>query len=114
MTYAVSKSDKKIVGEIRLDGSKSISNRALIIRSLCEEHFEIKSIANSKDTQILTQLLSSGETILDCGPAGTTFRFMTAFFVTSKWFTNIDRDRKDETTTHWNLGRSTKRIRCGY
>jgi 3-phosphoshikimate 1-carboxyvinyltransferase len=79
MTYAVSKSDKKIVGEIRLDGSKSISNRALIIRSLCEEHFEIKSIANSKDTQILTQLLSSGETILDCGPAGTTFRFMTAF-----------------------------------
>lgn len=79
MTFSVSKSDKKIIGEIRLDGSKSISNRALIIRALCEDDFEIKAIANSKDTQILQNLLSSKEEVLDCGPAGTTFRFMTAY-----------------------------------
>lgn len=79
MIYKISKEDKKIVGEIQLTGSKSISNRALIIRSLCEENFEIKALAKSHDTGLMQQLLNSDSEIRDAGPAGTTFRFLTAY-----------------------------------
>lgn len=68
-----------IQGDIRLDGSKSISNRALIIRALCGEHFEIKNLSTSRDTQLLQQLLASDADVLDAGAAGTTFRFLTAY-----------------------------------
>ncbi|MFT4971776.1 MAG: 3-phosphoshikimate 1-carboxyvinyltransferase, partial [Saprospiraceae bacterium] len=79
MNYKISKKDKNIVGEIQLDGSKSISNRVLIIRALCEEDFTINALANSNDTQLMQQLLASDEETRDAGPAGTTFRFLTAF-----------------------------------
>lgn len=68
-----------IQGEIHLDGSKSISNRALIIRALCGEHFEIKNLSKSRDTQLMQQLLTSDAEVLDAGAAGTTFRFLTAY-----------------------------------
>ncbi|MEY4905754.1 MAG: hypothetical protein RLZZ292_3569, partial [Bacteroidota bacterium] len=41
MIYEISKSDRRIVGDITLDGSKSISNRLLIIKALCKKTFEI-------------------------------------------------------------------------
>jgi 3-phosphoshikimate 1-carboxyvinyltransferase len=68
-----------IKGEITLPGSKSIANRALIIRALCEDDFEIENLSSAKDTQTLIQLLSTESDVLDAGPAGTTFRFMTAY-----------------------------------
>ena len=79
MTYQVSKKDKEIKSEITLDGSKSISNRALIIRALCQDDFEISLLSRSKDTQTLQELLASNQTVFDAGAAGTTFRFMTAY-----------------------------------
>lgn len=79
MIYTISKKNKKIAGTIDLDGSKSISNRALIIRALCEGDFEIKKIANSKDTETLQALLMTKDSVLDTGAAGTTYRFMTAY-----------------------------------
>lgn len=79
MIYTISKKDRSIKGEINLDGSKSISNRALIIRALCEEHFDIKNISTSRDTETLQKLLNKDSIIYDAGAAGTTFRFMTAY-----------------------------------
>lgn len=79
MTYTISKQNRRIVGEITLAGSKSISNRALIIRALCEENFPIHRLANAKDTQLLDALLKSEKIIRDAGAAGTTFRFLTAY-----------------------------------
>ena len=80
MVYKISKPDRKIIGEITLDGSKSISNRILIIKALCEQDFTIHKLSTSKDSQTLTQLLSQKEsTTFDAGAAGTTFRFMTAY-----------------------------------
>lgn len=70
---------RRISGEITLASSKSISNRVLIIRALCKEHFPIHRLANANDTQLLDRLLNSHETIRDAGPAGTTFRFLTAY-----------------------------------
>ncbi len=79
MIYKISKPNRRIVGEITLDGSKSISNRILIIHALCKDDFKIHKISTSKDTQTLTELLNQKDsTVFDTGAAGTTFRFMTA------------------------------------
>ncbi|MEZ4958774.1 MAG: 3-phosphoshikimate 1-carboxyvinyltransferase [Saprospiraceae bacterium] len=94
MTYTISKPDRHIKGNVYLDGSKSISNRALIIRALCRESFDIKNLSTSKDTQLMLQLLDSHETILDTGAAGTTFRFLTAYLASrpgSQILTGSDR-----------------------
>ncbi len=79
MTIALTKSNKKIKGEITLNGSKSIANRALIIRALCPEDFPIEKLSNSKDTILMDALLKSDSDVRDAGAAGTTFRFLTAY-----------------------------------
>ena len=83
--YKLFKKEKALKGTVTLAGSKSISNRALIIQALCSEKFEINKIANSKDTQTLIKLLASTEGILDTGAAGTTFRFLTAYLAAKNW-----------------------------
>lgn len=70
---------RRIEGELTLAGSKSISNRALIIRALSPDPFPIHRLANANDTQLLEALLASTDTLRDAGPAGTTFRFLTAY-----------------------------------
>ncbi|MFZ1634148.1 MAG: 3-phosphoshikimate 1-carboxyvinyltransferase [Chitinophagales bacterium] len=69
-----------IQGAIKLEGSKSISNRLLIMQALCPEGFEIDNLSPSDDTTTLKRLLSSNDTICDVGAAGTTMRFLTAYF----------------------------------
>jgi len=80
-TIKVSKPNKTINGNIRLDGSKSISNRALIINALCEKDFALHHLSTSNDTVTLQKLLANvaDDATLDAGAAGTTFRFMTAY-----------------------------------
>lgn len=79
MNYTIRRDGTEIVGEITLAGSKSISNRALIIRALSGQSFELHKLANAKDTFLLNGLLASKEEIRDAGAAGTTYRFMTAY-----------------------------------
>lgn len=69
---------KELSGVVHLTGSKSLSNRALIIRTLCKESFEIEHISDSDDTRVLADLLERKPAIMDVGHAGTTFRFLTA------------------------------------
>jgi 3-phosphoshikimate 1-carboxyvinyltransferase len=73
------KNERPIKGTIELAGSKSIANRALIIRALCKDPFPIHRIANANDTQRMQALIASEAELRDAGPAGTTFRFMTAY-----------------------------------
>lgn len=70
-----------IVGEINLSGSKSISNRALLIRALSGQHFDITNLSNSDDTVTMQKLIQDVSTsdILDAHHAGTTFRFLSAY-----------------------------------
>ncbi len=77
----LSKTSRVLQGTIQLDGSKSISNRALIALALAGDKPEgwLSNLSTSKDTQTLLQLLVPGATQFDTGDAGTTFRFMTAF-----------------------------------
>lgn len=77
--YQISKSNKNIIGHLTLDGSKSISNRALIIRALSGDDFEINNLGKAKDVSTLNSLLAHQGETFDCGAAGTTFRFLTAY-----------------------------------
>ncbi len=73
-----------VKGEIQLGGSKSIANRALIIQALCNESFDINNLSDSKDTVTLNNLLKQESGDLNCGHAGTCFRFMTAYLATKE------------------------------
>jgi 3-phosphoshikimate 1-carboxyvinyltransferase len=77
--YELSHPGTRLKGHIELTGSKSIANRALIIRALTEGGFPIHRLAAADDTVRLERLLASEEEVLDAGPAGTTFRFLTGF-----------------------------------
>ena len=70
----------KLQGKISLPSSKSISNRLLIIRTLSPESFPLKGLSDSDDTQTLQQGLQSPADVIDVGHAGTTMRFLTAYF----------------------------------
>src|SRR5436190_23241305 len=73
-----------IKGSIQLNGSKSISNRVLIIDALCGQRIEMENLSNADDTITLQRLLHSNEKLLDAGAGGTTFRFLTAFLATQE------------------------------
>ena len=81
MKYRLAYRSPKEHQAIVLNGSKSISNRALIIRALCKNNFEIVNLSSAKDTNTLLTLLNtvSDDASLDTGAAGTTFRFLTAY-----------------------------------
>jgi len=82
MNYKISHPTKVVNCEIDLPSSKSISNRLLIIRSLCKESFGIKNLSNSDDTKSLELALNSKSNLIDVGAAGTTFRFLTSYLST--------------------------------
>lgn len=80
----VKSTSKNINAEINLTASKSESNRVLIIRALCENDFEIQNLAAAKDTETMISLLADDNNLKDVGPAGTTMRFLTAYYATKK------------------------------
>ncbi len=65
---------------IQLKGSKSISNRLLLINHLYEELLSFENLSTSKDTQVMQTALSSKESTIDIHHAGTAMRFLTAYF----------------------------------
>lgn len=68
-----------VSGTVSLNSSKSISNRVLMIRALCQEKFPIHRLSDALDTQLMDSLLQSSAEVLDAGAAGTTFRFLSAW-----------------------------------
>ena len=79
LIYRISKPDLSLDGRITLDGSKSISNRVLIIRALSGQDFNIERLSTSNDATTMQRLLKGNQHIYDAGAAGTTFRFLTAY-----------------------------------
>ena len=79
MDLKISHKSKKCIGELKISGSKSETNRLLILKALFSE-FEIKNISNSDDSTILEKALKSKEKIIDIHHAGTAMRFLTAYF----------------------------------
>ena len=66
--------------DIQLPASKSESNRALIIAALCKEKTTLTNLSEARDTQTMQRLLQSDEEVMDVLDAGTTMRFLTAYF----------------------------------
>ncbi|MCL4111352.1 UNVERIFIED_CONTAM: hypothetical protein GTU68_023205 [Idotea baltica] len=71
-----------VKGLIDLKGSKSISNRVLIIRSLCDKDFKIENLSPSDDTLVLLKALRFQQNEIDVHHAGTSMRFLTALTAT--------------------------------
>ena len=84
MKYKVSHPTGLIECDINLPSSKSISNRLLIIQSLCKDKFRISNLSKSDDTYVLQKALKSRNRTIDIGFAGTSFRFLTSYFASSK------------------------------
>ena len=73
---------------IQLSGSKSETNRLLILQKLFS-NIEIKNISNAQDSQLLIKALNSCEETIDIHHAGTAMRFLTAFFAIQDGKTTI-------------------------
>ena len=65
---------------LSITGSKSVSNRLLIIQALTDDFSFLENCSNSKDTCVLTAALTNKSLTKDIGLAGTAMRFLTAFY----------------------------------
>ncbi|MCK0204547.1 3-phosphoshikimate 1-carboxyvinyltransferase [Ornithobacterium rhinotracheale] len=74
----------EIFGEIEIGGSKSESNRWLILKKLFPEIKDIENIADAEDTKVLRSALQSDSREIDIHHAGTAMRFLTAYYALSK------------------------------
>ncbi len=84
-TISLHFSGRCLSGTVQLPASKSISNRVLIIRALCEDFFSIENLSEAQDTVTLNHILddfAQAKNEFNVGHAGTTFRFLTAFLAT--------------------------------
>ena len=77
--FKISKKSKSIEGVLNISGSKSESNRLLILRAFTS-YFEIKNISDSDDTNVMISAINSNQEEIDIGHAGTAMRFLTSYF----------------------------------
>ena len=82
------KSELKDNETIEISGSKSISNRLLILSYLFE-NLIIENLSNAQDTQLLQNALESNTEIIDIHHAGTAMRFLTSYFAIQPGKTTI-------------------------
>ena len=66
-----------------ITGSKSESNRCLLLKALFDD-LTIENLSNSDDTELMKNALSSDHSLIDIHHAGTAMRFLTAYFATQK------------------------------
>ena len=75
--------------QLNLPGSKSLSNRALLLCALSGEHSQVTHLSNCSDTHIMQEALSTVSEIVNLGAAGTAMRFMTAYFAATPQSSHI-------------------------
>jgi 3-phosphoshikimate 1-carboxyvinyltransferase len=71
---------KDLSAEIFLGGSKSESNRLLILNALYEGTLKLQNLSDSEDTYLLQKALENSNELIDIHHAGTAMRFLTAFY----------------------------------
>ena len=92
----ISVKQKRLSGTIHLTGSKSESNRALVMQALSDSAVKVKNVSEAADSVTLLGILQPVESlkleaqssnlkalsseIIDIGPAGTAMRFLTAYY----------------------------------
>ena len=88
MNLQLSSKAEIITENITISGSKSESNRLLILQQIFP-NLQIENLSDSDDTHHLQEALSSENEIADIGHAGTAMRFLTAFFANQDGETKI-------------------------
>jgi 3-phosphoshikimate 1-carboxyvinyltransferase len=79
MDISIQKSKLRNNQNIQITGSKSESNRLLLLKALYA-NIEIENLSNSDDSVLMQQALSSKDEVIDIHHAGTAMRFLTAYF----------------------------------
>ncbi|TWO33377.1 3-phosphoshikimate 1-carboxyvinyltransferase [Seonamhaeicola sediminis] len=79
MQITLHKSEVAKQSSVQITGSKSESNRLLLLKALYPV-FTLKNVSNSDDSNLMTSALDSTSEIVDIHHAGTAMRFLTAFF----------------------------------
>ena len=79
MDISLSKSSLRSGQSLQLSGSKSESNRALLLQALYPE-LSISNLSTADDTRLLLKALYSCTPLIDVHHAGTAMRFLTAYF----------------------------------
>ena len=79
----IGKVDKRLEAKIEITGSKSESNRLLILQQFFPD-LTIENISNSDDSKVMQKALSSSEEEVNIGHAGTAMRFLTSYFATKE------------------------------
>jgi 3-phosphoshikimate 1-carboxyvinyltransferase len=75
--------NKKISEKITISGSKSESNRLLILQKLFPE-ISIENLSDSDDSVHMQHALSTENKLVDIGHAGTAMRFLTSYFAVNE------------------------------
>ena len=81
MKYQIT-APKTLQGTISLPASKSISNRALVIRALASGQTPIENLAYCDDTQVIIKAFAGNSEVIDIKAAGTAMRFLAAYYST--------------------------------
>ena len=79
MIFHLSVHKTKFKAEVSISGSKSESNRLLILKQL-HRALEIENVSDSDDSKYLEKALKTSDGIIDIGHAGTAMRFLTSYF----------------------------------
>lgn len=75
----INKLSTKIGGDIQITGSKSETNRLLVLKQFYP-NLKIENSSNSDDSKLIQQALASTSKEINIGHAGTAMRFLTAYF----------------------------------
>ncbi|MCA0154296.1 3-phosphoshikimate 1-carboxyvinyltransferase [Winogradskyella vincentii] len=81
MDIQILKSSISRQSSIAITGSKSESNRLLLLQALYPE-ISISNLSNSDDSVLMQKALQSNDEVVDIHHAGTAMRFLTAYFST--------------------------------
>ncbi|WP_026837629.1 3-phosphoshikimate 1-carboxyvinyltransferase [Gillisia sp. JM1] len=83
MNIQLSHPGTNLLGKIQITGSKSESNRALILKALYPS-ISLDNLSNSDDTLVLQKALKTSGGLVDIHHAGTAMRFLTAYFASKE------------------------------
>lgn len=76
----ISHPDRKINTRISVPASKSESNRVLILNALSGNRVQLYNLSTARDTQNLIKILAGNDDLIDVADAGTSMRFLTAYY----------------------------------
>ena len=75
----IDKVNRVVKGSIKITGSKSESNRLLVLQQFYP-NLRIENLSNSDDSKLMLQALTSNSKEINIGHAGTAMRFLTSYF----------------------------------